>query len=40
MSWENEYLLPWDRLDPDRIEAAARHVVASGNGLPLRRYET
>ena len=39
MSWQNRYLLPWDRLDPDRIEAAVRYVMASGRGLTLRRYE-
>lgn len=37
MSWQNRYLLPWDRLDLEKIEAAARHVVAGP--LPLRGYE-
>jgi hypothetical protein len=36
VSWQNRYLLPWDRLHLDRIEAAAAHVLSV---LPIRRYE-
>ena len=39
MSWQNRYLLPWDRLDRDRIRAAVEHVMRSGAGLDLSRYE-
>lgn len=39
MSWQLRYLLPWDGLDPGRIREAVEHVMGSGAGLPLRRYE-
>jgi hypothetical protein len=39
MSWQNRYLLPWPALDRDRIRAAVEHVMRSGAGLDLRRYE-
>jgi hypothetical protein len=39
VSWQLRYLLPWDRLDPDRIREAVEHVMRSGAGLPLRRYK-
>ena len=39
MSWQNRYLLPWERLDRDRIAAAVEHVMRSGAGLPLLRYK-
>ena len=28
MSWANRYRLPWQALDPTRIEAAVQHVAA------------
>ena len=39
MSWQNRYILPWAGLRHDQIAAAADHVMQSGRGLELTRYE-